>query len=772
MRDFKAFLPFRFTKRKAGLLWSVAALFALAEPGAWYDPSDVANLGWRRNLLTFTEQFDNAAWVVGSPATTVSANQIAAPDGTLTADRLTEEATSAVHYRSQNASIVSGSVYTISMYVKKGIGATAPDWVQLTHGSPAFGASQHANFNISTGAVGTVVGGTAQISDAGSGWYRLSFTATAISTTTAACGLVFTNNNNAAGRTPSYLGAITSDVYLWGAQLETGSTATAYQRVTDVNTEVLERFPSATLFQDTAGTAPVTTPGQAVALVLDKSKGLVLGPELVTNGTFDADLTGWTASGSGGTSAWADGKMVFTHDPTLTGTFNRSQNISVTSGATYRLSFSYFAGANAFGRINVPGIGNVNAPNTEQTIHLIVLATTSTLTLTFTAVSNSSRSGIVTVDNVSVRELPGAHATQATVASRPILGREPVGGRRNLLTRTEEFEVSPWVSFTTPTTVTANNATAPDGSMTADRFVVGGADGVRSQSINVVNGQTYTFSCWIKGTAGETLRFGGVNQGLTEKTITLTSDWVRYTHTTTAANTGSGGFFPASTFSGATARTFWVWGAQLELGSTATNYQRVTTAFDVTEQGVADTHYLFFDGVDDFLVTPTITPGGDKAQIFAGVRKLSDAATGVLVETSVNSGVNAGSFLLVAPSTLPETRGYRLRSGGSIPNAATVDSAAFNAPITNVVTGLIDISAYTASLRVNGAVSGTPSTADQGTGNFLAYPLYIGTRSATATPLPFNGRIYSLIVRFGSNLDAATITNAEKFVAGKTGITI
>ena len=34
-----------------------------------------------------------------------------------------------------------------------------------------------------------------------------------------------------------------------------------------------------TLFTDTAGTTPVTTPGQTVALALDKSKGLVLGSE-------------------------------------------------------------------------------------------------------------------------------------------------------------------------------------------------------------------------------------------------------------------------------------------------------------------------------------------------------------------------------------------------------------------------------------------------------------------------------------------------------------
>ena len=54
----------------------------------------------------------------------------------------------------------------------------------------------------------------------------------------------------------------------------------------------------ATLFQDAAGTTPVTAVEQPVGLMLDKSKGLVLGPELVTNGDFSNGATGWTL-GSG-----------------------------------------------------------------------------------------------------------------------------------------------------------------------------------------------------------------------------------------------------------------------------------------------------------------------------------------------------------------------------------------------------------------------------------------------------------------------------------------
>jgi len=53
-----------------------------------------------------------------------------------------------------------------------------------------------------------------------------------------------------------------------------------------------------TMFTDAAGSTPVTTPGQTVALLLDKSKGLVLGSELVTNGDFSAGSTGWTLLGT------------------------------------------------------------------------------------------------------------------------------------------------------------------------------------------------------------------------------------------------------------------------------------------------------------------------------------------------------------------------------------------------------------------------------------------------------------------------------------------
>ena len=49
-----------------------------------------------------------------------------------------------------------------------------------------------------------------------------------------------------------------------------------------------------TMFQDAAGTVSVTGAGQPVGLMLDKSKGLALGAEVLTNGNFANGKTGWT----------------------------------------------------------------------------------------------------------------------------------------------------------------------------------------------------------------------------------------------------------------------------------------------------------------------------------------------------------------------------------------------------------------------------------------------------------------------------------------------
>jgi hypothetical protein len=76
----------------------------------------------------------------------------------------------------------------------------------------------------------------------------------------------------------------------------------------------------------------------------------------------------------------------------------------------------------------------------------------------------------------------------------------------------------------------------------------------------------------------------------------------------------------------------------------------------------------------------------------------------------------------------------------------------------------MDIAAPSLVVRQNAAEVAN-STASMGTGTFLPY---ISGVLATATGF-FPGRVYQAICRFGPNLDAATITQAENYVNSKTG---
>lgn len=192
--------------------------------------------------------------------------------------------------------------------------------------------------------------------------------------------------------------------------------------------------------------------------------------------------------------------------------------------------------------------------------------------------------------------------------------------------------------------------------------------------------------------------------------------------------------------------------------------QATSTKRPVLKQDANGKHYLKFDGVDDALATGSIDfTATDKITVFAGVRKLSDAATGVLAELSFSDGSQNGTFTFAAPSTTGENS-YRFASKGTV--TAVAGTGVFAAaPNTSVLTGIGSIADDVVTFRRNGTFIESGVT-DQGTGNFGNYPLYIGSRAGTS--LPFNGHLYSLIIRGAQSTDAQ-IAAAEAFCNQKTG---
>jgi hypothetical protein len=129
--------------------------------------------------------------------------------------------------------------------------------------------------------------------------------------------------------------------------------------------------------------------------------------------------------------------------------------------------------------------------------------------------------------------------------------------------------------------VSANYGIAPDGNQTADRLqITRGTTYVETRQRKTTTiGQTYTLSFWGKAVTGTPTLYTTIN-GSYQNPVTFTNEWVRYTHTFTAADTSAGfNLITWVNLAGTSASAdLLVWGVQLELGSYATSYIPTTSA--------------------------------------------------------------------------------------------------------------------------------------------------------------------------------------------------
>jgi len=171
----------------------------------------------RINRVFYSEEFSNAAWT--PLRATVTANTTTAPDGNVTADKLVATAVSNTHLILQTpAGSVSGTTVTASVFVK----AAGLANIQILNNA---GGGGIGNFNLTTGtATLGSTGVSVSIQNYGDGWYRCAMTY--IPTTTGLFN-VHIYLANSSGNT-TFLGNTVDGVFLWGFQLEAGSTATSY----------------------------------------------------------------------------------------------------------------------------------------------------------------------------------------------------------------------------------------------------------------------------------------------------------------------------------------------------------------------------------------------------------------------------------------------------------------------------------------------------------------------------------------------------------------
>jgi len=545
-----------------------------------------------------------------------------------------------------------------------------------------------------------------------------------------------------------------------------------------------------TMFQESTGITPVTAPGQSVGLRLDKSKGLVLGAELVLNGTFDTDIANWTVVNPGVTTTSVSASGVTVTNNGTDGQGIIRQTITSVVGKTYKLQLDI----TSTNRTRIAGTGGffLTQAIRNGTVSVFAVATGTTLTLD---VITFDAGGVATFDNISVKELPGNHSLQAVTNSRLTYGIEPKTGTRNIIQRTEEFENAVWTK--TGTTVTVDTIAAPNGATTADKLVetaVTSAHSVAPPALAYAAATQYTLSAYFKAAErtwaylllsstpfGATTRawfdlsalVASTVQNCTAVITDVGDGWRRcsITATTTVGGSISApatlGVAPSdatSSYLGVLGSGLYVWGAQLELGSAPSTYQRVGSAFDVTEAGVASCPYLQYDGTDDSMGTASAIDftGTDAMSVFTGIFRRSDATLGTVLEFGTDSTNNNGSFALRSPNTTASSAYSYVSRGTAL--SLTTSPASFSAPRYNLLTGLSDISADQSVLRVNG-VQVSSNTTDQGTGTYANQTLFSGRRNNTS--LPFSGRDYGMLV-VGKNATAAEITFMEAWFAART----
>ena len=197
----------------------------------------------RTNSFERSAEFNNAYW--GKNGATITANTSTAPDGTTSADTLSETIANAGHFISRSISVTSGTSYTFSVFAKAG----TSNILLLTLQEDGFGANTRAWFNLSTGAAGSTVGSptATSIQPVGNGWHRCSITKAATAT---AASLFYIQIAESDGAFAAYVGDTADNILIWGAQLEAGAFPTSY-----IPTTTAEATRSA----DSAVVAPISS---------------------------------------------------------------------------------------------------------------------------------------------------------------------------------------------------------------------------------------------------------------------------------------------------------------------------------------------------------------------------------------------------------------------------------------------------------------------------------------------------------------------------------
>jgi hypothetical protein len=582
-----------------------------------------------RNLFTYTEQFDNSAWNKPN-GTTVSANVITAPNGSVTADLIIESTSANSKELNRVFTPVLDTKYTFSAYVK----AKERVRVRLNIDSTGFGTeNQYAHFDVSTGTIVATFGGaTATIESVGDGWYRCSVTTINSTSASATLGRI----TLVVGGTSGYTGDGTSGIYVWGAQLEAGSYATPYQ-------------------------------GVAAA-------GVLVEPAVVRNVlryTEQLENAYWNKIG-----VYVQTNL-FPYSETFTGWGNGPNTTLVSS-----------TNISPIGEYNAISFTGNGSSSNEYVTKSTALAANTTYTTSIwaklisgTAPTNTGNAGIISQEYNN-----GSSSVRATVAFSnlttswqrfQVTFTNVVAGTRPtyfIADQNNTAEIAIWGAQLVQGTAAAEyqetygdipGYLAPDGSLTADKITDDTGTGIEhyieSANIPLYTNQTYTQSVYVKAADTSTFVIRPVHVGASTPTsevnfsissgvisagsynglissvyaLSVGNGWYRCFVTYTLDGTTNSHKLrihtkASSIYTGDGTSGIYIWGAQLEVGSYATTYQRVgETAGSVDSLAIPidASSYLLGKANSSTLSTPTDTTRYTLGQVKSSSVTATDASS-------------------------------------------------------------------------------------------------------------------------------------------------
>jgi hypothetical protein len=182
----------------------------------------------RTNRQIRSEEFDNAAWNKQADIT-VTANQVTAPTGELTADKIQRGSTiNTNNYLSDVASKSDAKELDActSVFVKQGEGDFFAFRITGTYPNRADAIFQFSNTTLTTSVAGSNFTVTSsKVENYGNGWYRLSVVYNTDNAT------IIRNSfspRGTSGQIDSTDTSTSAFVYLWGCQVEEGASLTSY----------------------------------------------------------------------------------------------------------------------------------------------------------------------------------------------------------------------------------------------------------------------------------------------------------------------------------------------------------------------------------------------------------------------------------------------------------------------------------------------------------------------------------------------------------------